>query len=146
MSATRLAINNCCLRWRLCINCNTAVESEQKLQLFILISCSLTLPLFLQNHCHDFRCNTSCDIKRCLIGVTLQLPKTNIIKADHYFGCERRLVTALIVSSDASVLSLGPLQSLHWRTLCIGVNIDMLCAADWIHVFWDCFRNCIVVT
>ena len=46
ISATRLATNTCCVRWELCIYCNTKIEFDQKRQLFIFISCSLTICSF----------------------------------------------------------------------------------------------------
>ena len=48
ISATRLATDNCCFRWELCIHCNTVVESVQKLQLFMFLDY-----LYFQPHCHE---------------------------------------------------------------------------------------------
>ena len=42
ISANRWPANTC-LRLKLCIHCNTVVESDQKLQILIFISCSLTI-------------------------------------------------------------------------------------------------------
>ena len=37
----------CCLWWELCLHCRTVVESVQKLQIWILESCSLTICPFI---------------------------------------------------------------------------------------------------
>ena len=66
ISATRLATNTCCLRWELCIDCNTVVESDQQLQLFIFISCSLAICSF--NLTAMTAACSSKGIERCLIG------------------------------------------------------------------------------
>ena len=89
ISATRLATNTCCLRWELCIHCKTMVESDQKLQLFICISCSLTICSFNLT-AMTAACNSNCGIERCLIGATLHFPMTNATSAEYSFGCERR--------------------------------------------------------
>ena len=44
-----------------------------------------------------------------------------------------------------TTISNSPLQSKHWRYLCIGFNFDLLRFADWFQVNWDCFANLIDV-
>ena len=89
ISATGLATNTCCLRWELCIHCNPVVESDQKLQLFIFISCSLTICSFNLT-AMTAACNSNRGIERCLIGATLHFPMTNAKPAEYSFVCERR--------------------------------------------------------
>ena len=89
ISANRLATNTCCLRWDLCIHCNTVVESDKNLQLFIVISCSLTICSF-NFTAMTAACNSNRGIERCLIGATLHFPITNAQSAEYFFGCERR--------------------------------------------------------
>ena len=70
-----VSVNPCCLQWKLCIHCNTVVESDQKLQLFIFISCSLTICSFsLSAKTATFNSNRG--IQRCLMGATLHFPMT----------------------------------------------------------------------
>ena len=89
ISATQLATNTCCLRWKLCIHCNTVVESDQKLQIFIFISCSLTICSFnLTDMTSAFNSNRG--IERCLIGAILHFPMTNAKSAEYSLGCGRR--------------------------------------------------------
>ena len=89
ISATRLATSTCYLRWKPCIHCNTVVESDQKLQLFIFISCSLTICSFNLT-AMTAACNSKRDIERCFIGATLHFSMTNGKSAEYSFGCERR--------------------------------------------------------
>ena len=60
-----------------------------KLQLFICISCSLTICSFNLTAI-TAACNSSRGIERCLIGDTLHFPMTNAKSAEYSFGCERR--------------------------------------------------------
>ena len=101
IAATQLATNTCCLRCETCIHCNIVVESDQKLQLFIFISCSLIICSFNLT-AMTAACNSNRGIERCLIGATLHFPITNAKSVEYCFGCERRLAGAHIVSSDAS--------------------------------------------
>ena len=101
ISSTRLATNTCCIRWELCIHCSIVVESEQKLQLFIFISCSVTIYSFNLT-AMTAACNSNRGIERCLIGSTLHFPMTKAKSSEYSFGCERRWATAHIVFSDAS--------------------------------------------
>ena len=89
ISATQLATNTFCLQWELCIHCSTVVESDQKLQPFIFISCSLTICSFSLT-AMTAACNSNHGIERCLIGATLHFPMTNAKSAEYYFVCERR--------------------------------------------------------
>ena len=89
ISATRFATNTCYLRWELCIHCSTVVESDQKLQLIIFISCSLTICSFSLTAMTAV-CSSNRGIERCLVGITLHFPMTNAKSAEYSFGCERR--------------------------------------------------------
>ena len=51
ISATRLATNTCCLRWKLCFHCITVVDSDQKLQQCMFISRSSTICSCLCHGC-----------------------------------------------------------------------------------------------
>ena len=63
--------------------------SWQKLQLFIFISCFLTICSFNLT-AMTAACNSSRGIERRLIGAILHFPMTNAKSAEFYFGCERR--------------------------------------------------------
>ena len=94
-------LNICCIRYlshsighkhfmltmELCIHCNTLVESDQKLQLFIFISRFLTICSFNLT-ATTAACSSSRSIERCLIGATLHFPMTKTKSAEFSF-CER---------------------------------------------------------
>ena len=70
ISATRLALNTCCLQWELC----TVVESDQNCNnssfLCYLIICSFSLTAM------TVACNSNRGIENCLVGTTLHFPIT----------------------------------------------------------------------
>ena len=96
-SATRLAKNNCCLRWELCIYRNTVVVSDQNCNLHFLF----LEYLYFQAHCHDCRLQFQLGVERCLIGAIMFFAIKKTKSADYASGFQRRYATAHIVSSNA---------------------------------------------
>ena len=89
ISATRLTTNTCCLQWEQSIHCNAIVESDQKLQYCIFISCPLTMCSFNLTVL-TAACISNRGFERCLIGATLHLPMTNFRSIEYSFDWECR--------------------------------------------------------
>ena len=101
ISPTLFATNTCCLRWELRIPCRTVVESDQKLQLWIFVSCSFTI-CSLSFTAITAACSSKRGMERSRIGATLHFPITNAKSAEYSLGFERRYTTVHILSLDAS--------------------------------------------